>query len=62
MEKLVSTVMETYQDCKTVVRTMGGLLREFKIGVGLHQGSASNPLLFAVIIDVLLEHLRAEKL
>ena len=30
--------------------------------MGLHQGSALNPLLFAVIIDVLSEHLRAENL
>ena len=54
--------METYQDCKTAVRTIEGLSREFLIGVGLHQGSALSPLLFAVIIDVLSEHLRAENL
>ena len=30
--------------------------------MGLHQGSALSPLLFAVIIDVLSEHLRAENL
>ena len=54
--------METYQDCKTAVRTTEGLSREFEIGVDLHQGSALSPLLFAVIIDVLSEHLRAENL
>ena len=61
-EKLVRMVTETYQDCKTAVRTIEGLSREFEIGVGLHQGSAMSPLLFAVIIDVLSEHLRAENL
>ena len=61
-EKLVRMVMETYQDCKTAVSTIEGLSREFEIGVGLHQGSALSPLLFAVIIDVLSEHLRAENL
>ena len=61
-EKLVRMVMETYQDCKTAVRTIEGLSREFEIGVGIHQGSALSPLLFAVIIDVLSEHLRAENL
>ena len=61
-EKLVRMVMETYQDCKTAVRTIDGLSREFEIGVGLHQGSVLSPLLFAVIIDVLSEHLRAENL
>ena len=35
---------------------------EFEIKVGLHQGSALSPLLSAVIIDVLSEHLRAENL
>ena len=54
--------METYQDCKTAVRTIEGLSREFEIGVGVHQGSALSPLLFAVIIDVLSQHLRAENL
>ena len=61
-EKLVRMVMETWQDCKTAVRTIEGLSREFEIGVGLHQGSALSPLLFAVIIDVLSEHLRAQNL
>ena len=61
-EKLVRMVMETYQNCKTAVRTIDGLSREFEIGVGLHQGSVLSPLLFAVIIDVLSEHLRAENL
>ena len=48
-EKLVRIrmVMETYQDCKTAVRRFEGLSREFEIGVGLHQGSALSPLLFA---------------
>ena len=50
------------QRYKTAVRTAGGVYREFEIKVGLHQGSALSPLLFAVIIDVLSEHLRAENL
>ena len=33
-EKLVRMVTETYQDCKTAVRTIEGLSREFEIGVG----------------------------
>ena len=57
-ERLVRMVMETYEDCKTAVRTIEGLSREFEIGVGLHQGSAR----IALIIDVLSEHLRAENL
>ena len=62
MEKLIRLVTETYRDAKTTVRTAGGVFREFEIKVGLHQGSALSPLLFAVIIDVLSEHLWAENL
>ena len=55
-------VVETYQDCKTAVKTIEGQSRVLEIGVGLHQGSALSPLLFAVIMDILSEHLRAENL
>ena len=51
--------METYEESKTAVRTAQGLSREFEIRIGLHQGSALSPQ-FAIVIDVLLEHLRAE--
>ena len=61
-EKLVRLVMETYKESKTAVRTAQRLLREFEIRVGLHQGSALSPLLFAIVIDALSEHLREEDL
>ena len=61
-EKLVRLVTETYRNAKTAVRTAGGVSREFEIKVGLHQGSALSPLLFAVIINVLSEHLLAKNL
>ena len=54
--------METYKESKTAVRTARRMSREFEIRVGLHQGSALSPLLFAIVIDVLSEHLRAEDL
>lgn len=57
-KKLVIIVMETYEDCKTAVRTIGGLTREFEIRGGLRQGSALSPLLFAVVIYISSEHLR----
>ena len=54
--------MDTYPDCKTVVRAIERQSRVLETGVGLHQGSALSPLLFAVIMDILSEHLRAENL
>ena len=44
------------------MRTAGEVSREFEIKIGLHQWSALSPLLFAVIINVLSEHLLAENL
>ena len=61
-EKLVRLVMETYKESKTAVRTAQRLLREFEIRVGLHQGSALSPLLFAIVTDDLSQHLREEDL
>ena len=37
------------------MRSAAGLTGEFKLGVGLHQGSALSPFLFAVIMDKLKE-------
>ena len=40
--------------------TTAGLIKEFKVGVGLHQGSALSPFLFAIIIDRLTEDIRKD--
>ena len=40
------------------VRSAIGLTKDFKVGVELHQGSALNPFLFAIIIDRLTEDIR----
>ena len=61
-EKLVRLAMETCKESQTAVKTAQGLSRELKIRVGLHQDSALNPLLFAIVIDALSEHLREEDL
>ena len=42
------------------VRCAAGLTEEFKVGVGLHQGSALVPFLFAIIMDELTKDIRME--
>lgn len=43
-----------------MVRCSGGVTDEFKVGVGLHQGSALSPFLFAVVMDRLTDEIRQE--
>ena len=45
---------------KTVVRCAFGTTESFKVKVGLHQGSALSPFLFAVIMDRLTDEVRRE--
>ena len=49
-----------YDEATTTVRSAAGLTEEFKVGVGLHQGSALSPFLFAIIIDRLTEDIRKD--
>ena len=49
-----------YDGATTTVRSAAGLTKEFKVGVGLHQGLALSPFLFAIIIDRLTEDLRKD--
>ena len=49
-----------YDGATTAVRSALGLTEEFKVGVGLHQGSALSPFLFAIIMDKLTEDIRKD--
>ena len=51
-----------YEGSETVVRCAVGTTESFKVKVGLHQGSALNLLLFAVIMDRLTDKVRREPL
>ena len=49
-----------YERSETVVRCAVGTTESFKVKVGLHQGSALIPFLFAVIMDRLTDEVRRE--
>ena len=49
----VTIIQDMYNDCETLVSTRTGDTEYFRVGVGLHQGSALSPLLFILIMDVL---------
>ena len=51
-----------YEESETVVRCSIGTTESFKVKVGLHQGSALSPFLFAVIMDRLTNEVRIELL
>ncbi|KAK3542339.1 hypothetical protein QTP86_025761 [Hemibagrus guttatus] len=60
MEKYVRVVQDMYERSRTVVRCAVGQTEEFKVEVGLHQGSALSPFLFAIVMDQLSEEVRQE--
>ena len=60
VEKYVQLVQDMYEGSKTVVRCAVGTTENFKVKVGLHQGSALSPFLFAGIMDRLTDKVRRE--
>ena len=59
-KKYVRLVQDMYEQSETVVRYATETTESFKIKVGLHQGSALSPFLFAVIMDRLTDEVRRE--
>ncbi|KAK3548866.1 hypothetical protein QTP70_021275 [Hemibagrus guttatus] len=59
-EKYVRVVQDMYERSRTVVRCAVGQSEEFNVEVGLHQGSALSPFLFAMVMDQLSEEVRQE--
>ena len=60
VEKYVQLVQDMHEGNETVVRCAVGTTKNFKVKVGLHQGSAISPFLFAVIMDRLTDEVRRE--
>ena len=61
-EKYMRLVQDMYEGSETVVRCAEGTTESFKVKVGLHQGSALSPFLFAAIMDRLTDEVRREPL
>ncbi|KAK3537397.1 hypothetical protein QTP70_008857 [Hemibagrus guttatus] len=59
-EKYVRVVQDMYERSRTVVRCAVGQTEEFNVEVGLHQGLALSPFLFAIVMDQLSEEDRQE--
>ncbi|KAK3533100.1 hypothetical protein QTP70_006778 [Hemibagrus guttatus] len=54
------TRLDTREGEKDLYRRGAGQTEEFKVEVGLHQGSALSPFLFAMVMDQLSEEVRQE--
>jgi len=61
-EKYVRLVQDMCENSMTVLRCAVGLTDGFKVEVGLHQGSALSPFLFALVIYRLTDEVRQEPL
>lgn len=61
-EKYVRVVQNMYEDSETVVKCVVGPTDGFKVWVGLHQGSALSPFLFAMAMGRLTDEVRQEAL
>ena len=59
-EKYVRIVQDMYHDSITAVRCAVGVTEVFEVRVGLHQGSALSPCLFAVIMNRMTDDIREE--
>ena len=59
-EKYVKVVQDMYENSVTTVRCAVGMTEGFKVEVGLHQGSALSPFLFAMVMDRLTDEVRQE--
>ena len=59
-EKYVRIVQDMYDDSTTAVRCAVGVTEGFEVKVGLHQGSALSPCLFAMMMDRMTDDIREE--
>ena len=59
-EKYVRIVQYMYDDSITAVRCAVGVTEGFEVNVGLHQGSALSPCLFAMVMDRITDDIREE--
>ncbi|XP_070055073.1 uncharacterized protein [Nicotiana tomentosiformis] len=56
----IMAIKDMYDGAKTRVRTVGGDSEQFPVIMGLRQGFALSPFLFALVIDALTHHIQGE--
>ncbi|XP_070007631.1 secreted RxLR effector protein 78-like [Nicotiana sylvestris] len=56
----IMTIKDMYDGAKIRVRTVGGDSEDFPVVMGLHQGSALSPFLFALVMDALTHHIQGD--
>jgi len=56
----IRVLKDMYEGAKTRVRTVEGDSEHFLVVMGLHQGSALSPFLFALVMDALTHHIQGE--
>ena len=57
-EVIVRAVMSLYDGAKTRVRVGSAYSEEFEVKVGEHQGSVLSSLLFAIVVDTLIQKMQ----
>ena len=58
--RYIELIQDMYRDATTMVRSAVGDTGAFPISVGLHQGSALSPYLFAIVVDELTKHVQED--
>ena len=59
-ECYVESIQDMYEGARTSVKSAARLTEEFEAKVGLHQGSALSPFIFAIIMDMLTKDVRKD--
>jgi hypothetical protein len=56
--KYITLIKDMYNNVVTSVRTSNGDTSDFPINIGLHQGSALSPYLFALVMDEVIRDIQ----
>ena len=59
-KRYIEMIQDMYSGAMTIARTVVGKTNSFPISVGLHQGSALSPYLFALVMNELTRHMQDE--